>query len=110
MIISSILLTLDIDSSEIKTRFKSKQIKLNGTSIGNINIDINPNFIMEAGDFIMNFYNIQEIEKLKTWKLIGNYSIGELFGESSNVQILDNLESFHCLTISKNNHYILMKN
>lgn len=106
--ISDIISSLNVPSKEIKTRFKNKQIKLNGQDVDNIELDIE-DFIMECGEFLCNFYDDKQIKSLNIWKNMCDCKPTELFGESSTIKLLDNLESFNCLSISKNEHYILMK-
>ena len=110
MRVSEILFSLDIPSNEIKTRFKNKQIKLNGEVIENIELDVNDNFIMEAGEFISLFFTAKESNELRLIKNALNLQANELFGDKSNIKLLDSLSGFHCLTIAKNINYILMKN
>lgn len=106
--ISDILLNLNIPSKEIKTRFKNKQVRLNGIETDNIELDIE-DFIMECGEFLCSFYDEKQIKTLNVWKNICDCKPAELFGEPSNINIIDNLEAFICLSASKNEHYILMK-
>ncbi len=106
MKISDIMLNLDVPSNETKLRFKNNQIKLNGDVVTNVDLDINLNFIMEFGEFLCQFYNSKEIDKLNYRTALLGLKPNQLFG--TNIPILE-FNDFYCLTISKNEHYILMK-
>lgn len=109
MKISEILLNLDIPSNEIKSRFKNKQIKLDGEDVDNIDIDINLNFIMDFGDFLSYICNDRNLKIIYDAKMVLGLKVNELFG--TNIPKLKELfDQFYCLTISKNEHYILIKN
>ena len=110
MTIRDILIELGVPSAEIKKRFNNYQIKLNGESVSNFELNVNENFIMDSGDFITSFFDRKGLTTLNTWMKICSLSLPEMFGERSNVSFIDCLESFSCLSISKNEHYILMNN
>ena len=108
MKISEILQALEIPSNEIKTRFKNKQIKLDGEEIGNIELDINENFIMDFGEFLAEFLNKEELKRILKIKLYFGVNPNEMFG--TNIKSIEYLNQFHCLTIAKNESYIIVKN
>ena len=105
MKISEILQALEIPSNEIKTRFKNKQIKLDGEDVSNIELDINENFIMEFGDFVFEFFTIHQLLEFKMLKLL-DVEVNEILKH----HLFYDLNDFNCLTIAKNTHYIIMKN
>ena len=110
MKIKDILLNLGIPSNEIKTRFKANRIKLNGKDVQNLDLDINENFIYDCGEFFTDYCSLEDMKVIKFYINSLDYEIGELFGNESKIKVIDNLSEFLCLTVSKNEHYILMKN
>jgi hypothetical protein len=108
MKISEILLELDIPSKEIKTRFQNKNIKLNGEITDNIDLDINLNFIMDLPDYLCEFYSFKEINDLNSLLNTLNLKINDICNTNLS-GIFKDFTQFYCLTIAKNQHYLLLK-
>ena len=93
-------------SNDIKSRFKNKQMALDGDVLEqDIDINVDHENIIDAGDFIFD-HIVNDSSRLQLCKIVG---FENLFGCNIENDFIKFLNQFHVLRISKRDLIILKK-